>query len=71
MSGLVLVLFLLECYCQCNMINKTSVIIFVSGKFSEMDAGTDKGQFDLDYGHEVMMEVGVYFKQVIQSNILL
>ena len=43
----------------------------MSGKFSEMGAGTEKGQFAFGHGHKSMMEVGVYFKQEIQSNILL
>ena len=36
-----------------------------------MGAGTKKGQFSLGYGHKNMTEVGVYFKQKIQSNSLL
>ena len=36
-----------------------------------MVAGTEKEQSGLGYGHKIMMEVGVYFKQKIQSNILL
>ena len=36
-----------------------------------MGAGTKKGQFRLGYGHKNMIEVGVYFKQKIQSNSLL
>ena len=42
---------------------------FVSRKFSEMVAGTGKGQWSFGYGHKNEMEAGVYFKQKIQSNI--
>ena len=33
-----------------------------------LGAGTEKGQFAFDYCHKIMMRVGVYFKQEIQSN---
>ena len=36
-----------------------------------MGAGTGKAQFGFDYGHKILIEVGVYFKPEIQSNILL
>ena len=36
-----------------------------------MNAGTEKGQFDLGYAHKVMMEVGVHFKHEIHWNNLL
>ena len=36
-----------------------------------MGAGNEKRQFGLRYGHKTMMEVGVYFKQEVQLNILL
>ena len=36
-----------------------------------MGAGTVKGYFGLGCGQKIMMEAGVYFKQEIQSNILL
>ena len=45
------------------------IIIFVSWKFSEMGAGTEKGQTGLDYDHKILMEVRVYVQQEIQSNI--
>ena len=35
-----------------------------------MGAGNEKGYFGLDFNHNIMMEVGVYFKYEIQSNIL-
>ena len=31
--------------------------------------GAGKGQFGLDFDHNIMTEVGVYFKYEIQSNI--
>ena len=34
-------------------------------------ARTGTEQFGFGYGHKVMMEVGIYFKKEIQSNILL
>ena len=33
-----------------------SAIIFVSKRLSEIDAGTEKGQFCLGYGHKTIME---------------
>ena len=36
-----------------------------------MGAGTEKGQFGLGCGHKTMTKVGLYFKQEIQSNIVL
>ena len=33
-----------------------------------LGAGTEKGQFAFDYCQKIMMRVGVYFKQEIQSN---
>ena len=36
-----------------------------------MGAGTGKAQFGFDYGRKILIEVGVYFKPEIQSNILL
>ena len=37
----------------------------ISGKFSEMDTGTEEGEFVFSYGHKIMIEVRVYFKQEI------
>ena len=37
-----------------------SVIVFLSGKFSEMGEGGEKGQFGFGCGHKIMMEVGAY-----------
>ena len=37
-----------------------SVIVFLSGKFSEMGEGSEKGQFGFGCGHKIMMEVGAY-----------
>ena len=34
-----------------------------------MGAGTGKGQFGLSYGHKILIEVKVYFKLEVQSNI--
>ena len=34
-----------------------------------MGAGNEKEQFGLGYGHKIMMEIRVFFKQEIQSNI--
>ena len=35
-----------RCYLsQCNMTDKIKFIIFLSGNFSEMGVGTEKGQF--------------------------
>ena len=45
-----------------------SVIIFVFGKFSEMSTRNEKGKFGLVYGHKIMMELEVHFKQEIQSD---
>ena len=45
-----------------------SVIIFVPGKFCKMDAGTENWQLCFGYDHKIVMEVGVYFRQEIQSN---
>ena len=36
-----------------------SFIIFVSGKFSKVIAGTEKRKFCLGYGHKIMGKVGV------------
>ena len=36
-----------------------------------MNAGIEKEQFGLGYGHNIMMEVVVYFKEETQLNILL
>ena len=53
-----------------NLMGKTKAsYFFVSRKFSEMVAGTGKGQWSFGYGHKNEMEAGVYFKQKIQSNI--
>ena len=43
----------------------------VSGKFSKMAAGTEKGQLGLSFCHKFIKELGIYFKQEIQSNISL
>ena len=66
-TGVLLLLVLFKSM-KCN--KQKSVIIFVSGKFSEKGAGTEKGQLGLGCGHKIMMQVRVYFKQGIQSNIL-
>ena len=34
-----------------------------------MGTGTEKEHFGFGYGHKIVMEVGVYFKQQIQSNL--
>ena len=44
------------------------VIIFLSGTFSEMSAGTEKGQFGLGYLHKFMMKAGVHFRHKIHSS---
>ena len=64
------------CYLsQCNVTDKNHLLICIweAGKFCEIGAGagTEKGQFVFGYGHKIMMEVRVYFKQEIHSNILL
>lgn len=38
--------------------------------FPEIGAGTKKGPSGLDYGHKIMMEVVLYFKEKTQSNSL-
>lgn len=35
----------------------------MSRKFSEMVAGSGKGQWFFGYGHKIKMEAGVYLKQ--------
>ena len=49
--------------------DKNELLFLYLGSF--MGAGTVKGYFGLGYGQKIMMEAGVYFKQEIQSNILL
>ena len=49
------------------MTDKIKFIIFLSGNFSEMGVGTEKGQFASGQGHKIMMEVGVYFRQEIHE----
>ena len=49
----------------------SDIIFVVSGKSFEMGAVTGKAHFGFDYGHKILIEVGVYFKPEIQSNILL
>ena len=44
-----------------------SLTISVSAKFSETDAGTEKGQFGFGYVNQIIMKVEVYFKQEIQT----
>ena len=41
----------------------------MSRKFSEIVAGTGKGQWSFGYGHKIEMDAGISFKQKIQSNI--
>ena len=50
---------------------KTVIIFVVFGKFSEMSAGTKKGQFGSGSCHKIMIKVGFYCKQEIQSSNLL
>ena len=52
--------------------NHLLICIWKAGKFCEISAGagTEKGQFVFGYDHKIMMEVRVYFKQEIHSNIL-
>ena len=52
------------CINQCNVSD-------VSGKFSEIGTGTKKGQLGLIFRHKYIKELGIYFKQEMQSNILL
>lgn len=54
---------------QCEK-QKSVTISAVSRLFSEIDAGTKKGQSGLDYVHKIMMEVVFYFKEKTQSNSL-
>ena len=37
----------------------------------QMQRGASKGQLSFGYGHKIMIEGVVYFKQEVQSNILL
>ena len=45
------------------MTDKTHLLFFVSGKFSLIGTGTEKGQFRLGYFQKVIVGVGAYFKQ--------
>lgn len=44
---------------QCE--RQKSIIIFISRKFYEMDADTEKGQTDLGCGHKILVEIGLSF----------
>ena len=37
----------------------------MSGKFSEMRTWFEKGQTGLGYDHKILMEVGVYFEEIV------
>ena len=37
----------------------------MSGKFSEIRTWFEKGQTGLGYGHKILMEVGVYFEEIV------
>ena len=50
------------------MLQEKSVIIFLSGKFSETGAGGEKGQTGLGYWHKILMLAGLYFEQITQPN---
>lgn len=62
--GLALVLFK---SIQCD--RRKSVIIFISGKFSEMGEGTNKRTDLQRLWHQSLMHVGAYFEQEMQSSI--
>ena len=51
-----------------TIITKSSILDVAAVLETPLGADTEKGQFAFDYCHKIMMRVGVYFKQEIQSN---